>query len=39
MKKAIDEYEITQTKAQEPVVEENPLEQVKDVDFEKVDEQ
>ena len=39
MKKAIDEYEITQTKTQEPVVEENPLEQVKDVDFEKVDEQ
>ena len=40
MKKAIDEYEIHQAPAQEqPVQQENPLENVKDVEYEKVDEQ
>lgn len=40
MKKAIDEYEIHQAPAQEqPVQQENPLENVKDVECEKVDEQ
>ncbi len=41
MKKAIDEYEIHQAPAQEQPAqqEENPLENVKDVEYEKVDEQ
>ena len=40
MKKAIDEYEIHQAPAQEqPAQQENPLENVKDVEYEKVDEQ
>ena len=39
MKKAIDEYEIHQTMAPEQPVEENPLADVKDVEYEKVDEQ
>lgn len=40
MKKAIDEYEIHQAPAQEqPVMPENTLDDVKDVDYEKVDEQ
>ena len=40
MKKAIDEYEIHQAPVQEqPVQQENPLENVKDVEYEKVDEQ
>ena len=40
MKKAIDEYEIHQAPVQEqPAQQENPLENVKDVEYEKVDEQ
>ena len=39
MKKAIDEYEIRQTRTDEPAEQENPLADVKDVDYEKVDEQ
>lgn len=40
MKKAIDEYEIHQAPAQEqPAQQENPLDNVKDVEYEKVDEQ
>lgn len=39
MKKAIDEYEIRQTRTEEPAEQENPLADVKDVDYEKVDEQ
>ena len=40
MKKAIDEYEIHQAPVQDqPVQQENPLADVKDVEFEKVDEQ
>ena len=41
MKKAIDEYEIHQAPAQDQPAqqEENPLENVKDVEYEKVDEQ
>lgn len=40
MKKAIDEYEIHQAPVQEqPAEQENPLENVKDVEYEKVDEQ
>ncbi len=40
MKKAIDEYEIHQAPAQEqPEQQENPLDNVKEVDYEKVDEQ
>ena len=40
MKKAIDEYEIHQAPVQEqPEQQENPLENVKDVEYEKVDEQ
>ena len=40
MKKAIDEYEIHQAPIQEqPAQQENPLENVKDVEYEKVDEQ
>lgn len=40
MKKAIDEYEIHQASVQEqPAQQENPLENVKDVEYEKVDEQ
>ena len=40
MKKAIDEYEIHQAPVQEqPAQQENPLENVKDVECEKVDEQ
>ncbi len=40
MKKAIDEYEIRQAPVQEePAEPENPLENVKEVDFERVDEQ
>ncbi len=39
MKKAIDEYEIRQTRTEEPSEPENPLADVKDVDYEKVDEQ
>ncbi len=40
MKKAIDEYEISQApKQEEPQQEENTLEEVKEVDYEKVDEQ
>lgn len=39
MKKAIDEYEIHQTKDAQPAEEVNPLDDVKDVEYEKVDEQ
>lgn len=40
MKKAIDEYEIHQAPVEEqPAQQENPLENVKDVEYEKVDEQ
>ena len=39
MKKAIDEYEIRQTRTDAPVREENPLADVRDVEYEKVDEQ
>ena len=39
MKKAIDEYEIHQTGASQPVQPENPMTDVKDVEYEKVDEQ
>lgn len=39
MKKAIDEYEIRQAPEKETPVQENPLTEVKDVDYEKVDEQ
>ena len=40
MKKAIDEYEIHQAPVQDqPVQEENPLADIKDVEYEKVDEQ
>ena len=39
MRKAIDEYEIRQTRTDEPAEQENPLADVKDVDYEKVDEQ
>lgn len=40
MKKAIDEYEIHQAPVQEqPAQQENPLENVKDVEYEKVEEQ
>ena len=40
MKKAIDEYEIRQAPvAEEPVREESPMAEVKDVEYEKVDEQ
>lgn len=38
MKKAMDEYEIHQTKTEEPI-NEDPMSEVKDVDYEKVDEQ
>lgn len=39
MKKAIDEYEIHEAPKEADPVKENPLEDVKDVDYEKVDEQ
>jgi len=39
MKKAIDEYEIRQAPEKETPVQENPVTEVKDVDYEKVDEQ
>lgn len=39
MKKAIDEYEIRQAPEKETPVQENPVAEVKDVDYEKVDEQ
>lgn len=39
MKKAIDEYEIRQAPEKETPVQENPVVEVKDVDYEKVDEQ
>lgn len=39
MKKAIDEYEIRQAPEKETPVQENPMTEVKDVDYEKVDEQ
>lgn len=39
MRKAIDEYEIRQTRTEEPEQEEVPAEDIKDVDFRKVDEQ
>jgi hypothetical protein len=40
MKKAIDEYEIHQAPVQDqPVQQENPLADIKDVEYEKVDEQ
>ena len=39
MKKAIDEYEIRQAPKEETPVQENPMAEVKDVDYEKVDEQ
>lgn len=39
MKKAIDEYEIHQTKTDQPAEDTDPLDDVKDVDYEKVDEQ
>lgn len=39
MRKAIDEYEIHQTGTEEPEQEEVPAEDIKDVDFRKVDEQ
>lgn len=39
MKKAIDEYEIHQAPKAETPVQENPVVEVKDVDYEKVDEQ
>lgn len=39
MKKAIDEYEIHEAPKEAAPVKENPLEDVKDVDYEKVDEQ
>ena len=40
MKKAIDEYEIPQAPVQDqPVQQENPLADIKDVEYEKVDEQ
>jgi hypothetical protein len=40
MKKAIDEYEIHQApKTEQPSQPENPLSDVKDVEYEKVDEQ
>ena len=39
MRKAIDEYEIHQTRTEEPEQEEVPAEDIKDVDFRKVDEQ
>lgn len=39
MRKAIDEYEIHQTRQQEPAQPENDLADVKDVEYEKVDEQ
>lgn len=39
MKKAIDEYEIHQTETKDVTVDEAPLTDVKDVDYEKVDEQ
>lgn len=38
MKKAIDEYEIRQGPKEEAPVRENPMAEVKDVDYEKVDE-
>lgn len=39
MKKAIDEYEIHQTRTEKTSEPENPMAEVKDVDYEKVDEQ
>lgn len=39
MKKAIDEYEIHQTQTEKTSEPENPMAEVKDVDYEKVDEQ
>lgn len=39
MKKAIDEYEIRQAPEKDTPVQENPVTEVKDVDYEKVDEQ
>lgn len=39
MKKAIDEYEIRQAPEKETPVQDNPVVEVKDVDYEKVDEQ
>ncbi len=39
MKKAIDEYEIHRAPEKETPVQENPVAEVKDVDYEKVDEQ
>lgn len=39
MKKAIDEYEIRQAPEKDTPVQENPMTEVKDVDYEKVDEQ
>lgn len=39
MKKVIDEYEIRQAPEKETPVQENPVVEVKDVDYEKVDEQ
>jgi hypothetical protein len=39
MKKAIDEYEIHQTRPSQPSEPETPMADVKDVEYEKVDEQ
>ncbi len=39
MRKAIDEYEIHQTRTSEPSQPENPLQDVRDVEYEKIDEQ
>lgn len=39
MRKAMDEYEIRQTRSEEPKQEDTPVSDIKDVDYEKVDEQ